>query len=90
MREKALTNLFGSCGRVLGTGEQRFERVERGSEPKIFETTLKSMARNDETGRNAMSETDEAAERRTLAPRAYNLLNGSFCSNSGVSLELCW
>ncbi len=61
--KNALTNLFGSCSRVFGTGEQRVERVERGSQPDGFEGTLKSVPRDDKTGWNAMSETHEAAER---------------------------
>ena len=65
--KNALTNLFASCGRVSGTGEQRVERVERGSEPDLFESALKSVARDDKPGWNAMSETHEAAERRSFA-----------------------
>src|SRR6266545_4779115 len=66
-RKNALLNLFASCSRVFGTGEQRVERVQRGSESDVFESALKSVARDDKTGWNAMSETHEAAERRSFA-----------------------
>ena len=59
--KNGLTNLFGSCGCVLGTREQRVKRVERGSESDILESALKSVARDDETGWNAMAEIYKAA-----------------------------
>ena len=65
--KNALTNLFASGSRVFGTGEQRVERLERGSEPDLFESALKSVARDDKARWNAMPETHEAAERRSFA-----------------------
>src|SRR5437870_2063506 len=64
--KNALTNLFASCNRVFGTGEQR---VERGSEPQVLESALKSIACDDKTGWDAMSESDEAAQRRSFAAK---------------------
>ena len=65
--KNALANLFGSGCRVFATGEQRIERVERGSEPDVCESALKSLARDDKTSWNSMSETHETAERRSFA-----------------------
>ena len=67
--KNALPNLFASCNRFFGTGEQRVERFERGSESHIFESALKSVARDNKPGWNPMSETHEAAERRSFAAK---------------------
>src|SRR6266446_1396714 len=67
--KNALTNLFASCNRVFGTGEQRVERVERGSDPHVLESVLKSIACDDKTGWNAMSKIDEAAQRSSFAAK---------------------
>jgi len=68
-RENALTNLFGSCSHILGLREQRVERLERESESHIFESAFKSVARDDKTGWNAMSETHEPTERCSFAAK---------------------
>jgi hypothetical protein len=77
VRKNALTNLVASCNCVFGTGEQRIERLERGSESHIFETALKSVARDDKTSWNAMSKTYEPAERCSFAAKQARIGSAS-------------
>ena len=66
--KNALTNLFAQCSRIFGPSEQRVERVERGSEPHIFESALKSVAGDDKTRRERDVQ-DSPGGRETLLSR---------------------